>query len=92
MEGYNDKYVEQSFKYLDYLAWQVNSNFTELKEVYDHGHPLAADDLYHDMATVEAHTCELARNLALFRHHMQIVLEGDEHNAKRNRYDQESMG
>lgn len=84
MEGYKDKYVNQAMEYLDYLVWQTNSNFKELKNVYDSKQPLEADELYHDMAIVEAHAADLFSNLVKFRNHMSVVLEGDEHNAKRH--------
>ena len=45
MEGYKDKYVTQAIEYLDYLVWQTNSNFKELKNVYDSKQPLEADEL-----------------------------------------------
>ena len=84
MEGYKDKYVTQAMEYLDYLVWQTNSNFKELKNVYDSKQPLEADELYHDMAIVEAHAADLLSNLVKFRNHMSVVLEGDEKNAKRH--------
>lgn len=91
MKGYNDKYVTQAMEYLDYLVWQVNSNFSELKRSYDHDSHLAADDLRHDMAIVEVHAHDLLSNLVKFRNHMSVI-EGDEKNAKGDRHDQKGLG
>lgn len=92
MEGYKDKYVTQAIEYLDYLVWQTNSNFKELKNVYDSKQPLEADELYHDMAIVEAHAADLLSNLVKFRNHMSVVLEGDEKDAKGDRHYQKGLG